>query len=243
MIARPKTARTAARPESKHPFESTTPRHGAPIAGAPEEGPNAPPSDAPPSDAPPAADGADEGAAPPAADAAADEGAAPDAAADAAPDAEAKRARPARDAFAGVLENEGNVTAILGFSGYRSVLALERQPPGRQMRTSAAATRRGRRGPDVRTAGHARAGFGDVRTGDARAGAFNWLWPAVTGYALTSLARDAATCFSNSHFIAATTFERFVVYQNDASRQRPRIWSVAPRSSKIHEPARWGGDE
>ena len=74
-------------------------------AGAPEEGPNAPPSDAPPSDAPPAADGAaGEGAAPPAADAAAD----------AAPDAEAKRARPARDAFTRVLENEGNVTAILG---------------------------------------------------------------------------------------------------------------------------------
>ena len=73
-------------------------------AGAPEEGPNAPPSDAPPSDAAPAADGAaGEGATPP----------------------EAKRTRPARDEFARVLENEGNVTAILGFSGYRSVLVLE----------------------------------------------------------------------------------------------------------------------
>ncbi|KAK7240556.1 ubiquitin-protein transferase [Aureococcus anophagefferens] len=71
--------------------------------------------------------------------------------------------------------------------------------------------------------------FGDVRTGDVAAlGVFNWLWPAVTGYALTSLARDAATCFSNSLFIAATTFERFVVYQNDASFNNDiGIWSVA----------------
>ncbi|KAH8068273.1 ubiquitin-protein transferase [Aureococcus anophagefferens] len=446
-------------------------------AGAPEEGPNAPPSDAPPSDAPPAADGAaDEGAAPPAADAAADEGAAPDAAADAAPDAEAKRARPARDAFAGVLENEGNVTAILGFSGYRSVLVLEalnrrarrvvrganvqldvsreadltvavrtaaraellaagagaadrdqiiffstrqeqkpidvvcrggstlllsppppasvdgfrgadadatrstlaaaagvrhrkallslghvsvelgpeggsaqlrsqirnlqkithpasaaapedakklvdamggelavprrvalaagRRPVHPQRRNGArsdldAAMRRaaslsavldeatmqrivvfawkaishhgwgflseavfleevcgpagavgakgaadvamtdahvGRRDrgagggdPMFGPPGTRARGFGDVRTGDVAAlGVFNWLWPAVTGYALTSLARDAATCFSNSHFIAATTFERFVVYQNDASFDNDLgIWSVA----------------
>ena len=70
---------------------------------------------------------------------------------------------------------------------------------------------------------------GDVRCGDVvRVACYHWFWPAISAFALTSLARDAALCFSQTHSVAASTFETFVIRQTDKNFKNCNgVWSAA----------------
>lgn len=70
---------------------------------------------------------------------------------------------------------------------------------------------------------------GDVRCGDVvRVACYHWFWPAISAFALTSLARDAALCFSQTHSVAASTFETFVIRQENKNFKNSNgVWSAA----------------
>ncbi|EGB07501.1 hypothetical protein AURANDRAFT_64821 [Aureococcus anophagefferens] len=51
---------------------------------------------------------------------------------------------------------------------------------------------------------------------------------AISAFALTSLARDAALCFSQTHSVAASTFETFVIRQENKNFKNSNgVWSAA----------------